>query len=88
LASSYYDGTSAEHIAEAAGGTYLANFGNLNWTNTKVQNLAGDWKSLGSRVPDEIKSKFYYTDFDFHITADPDAMSSNTTFTDRWLRCN
>ena len=88
IASSYYDGKSGEHIAEAAGGTYLGNFGNLNWTNTKVQLLSGTWVSLGSRSPTELKSKYYYTDFNYHITADPDPMSSTTTFTDRWLRCD
>lgn len=88
LASSYYDGTSVQHIAEAPLGHKLANFGNLNWTNTKVQLLSGNWVSLGSRSPTELRSKDYYTDQSFHTTADPDPMSSNTSFTDRWLRCD
>jgi peptidase A4-like protein len=88
LGSAYYDGSSAEMIDErpSIGGipTNLTNFGTVNWTNAKVQRSNATWYTLGSQT--NVEFDMWATNFS-HILAFPDVMSSSTTFSDTWYRC-
>ena len=85
--STYYDGTSPDFIDErlSYGGVIqnLYNFTNVPWTNTKVQNTAGTWSSLGSHGEIALNMRNIDTD----ILAAPGAMTSTTTFLDDYKQC-
>jgi hypothetical protein len=85
--STYYDGTSPDFIDErlSYGGVIqnLYNFTNVPWSNTKVQNTAGTWSSLGSHS--EIALDMVNIDSD--ILAAPGTMTSSTTFLDDYKQC-
>lgn len=93
LGNAYYDGYSAEFIDERPsywnGYTYvptnLTNFNEVNWTNAKVYKYDGTWHSLGSQT--NVEFDMWNTAYT-HYLAFPSVMSSNTTFTDNWIRCN
>jgi peptidase A4-like protein len=84
--STYYDGTSSDFIDERLSyGSIqnLYNFVHTSWTNTKVQNLAGTWLTLGSR--NEITLDMENIDND--ILVSPGTMTSTTTFLDDYKQC-
>ena len=84
----YYDGSSTDFIDErlSVGGTIqtLYDFTNVAWTNTKVQNTAGTWSTLGSHT--EVAVDMVNV-VDHDILAAPAAMSSTTTFLDDYKQC-
>lgn len=90
--STYYDGSTAEWIDERTnvngnGNTNLTNFGTINWTNCQAYlSSSSKWVSLGSQTYDRIIMVSY--DSDHHYLTEPDALSSNTSFTNRWLSSN
>jgi len=87
--STYYDGRTDEFIDERL--TYngsltpLRNFGTNGWYNTKVYTKDGTWHSLGSQTEVQVNM---YSEFTGYLMAYPYTMSSTTTFTDDWVRCN
>jgi hypothetical protein len=91
--SAYYDGSTGDFIDERPMvGPFppghlsaLRNYGTVSWTNTKVQNATtGSWQSLGTQT----KKKYKMVANDgTTVLSKPDALSSNTSFTDRWKAC-
>jgi hypothetical protein len=85
--STYYDGSTAEFIDERL--TYsgvltpLRRFSDVNWTNAKVFLADGTWHSLGSQSEHAINM----VNASLHTLAFPFALSSTTTFTERWNDC-
>lgn len=84
---SYWDGSTAEFIDERP--TYgtsmppLDNYDHVNWSNAQVYSIYGYWNPLGSLSNERmiLTSDGTYLGA---VLSEPDALSSNTSFTDHW----
>jgi len=80
----FHDGSSAEFVSERTGYIRLARFGVTAWSDTWVQRADGGWHALGTEAGlTEIRMSS-----GVRTLADPDPMSSATTFTNRWKGCH
>jgi hypothetical protein len=89
LASSYYDGTSAEMIDERPfnpiiGLLPLVNFDQISWTNAQIQKTSGTWYTLGSQSEIEIDMRTS----SIHYLAFPYSLDTSTTFRDNYFNCS
>lgn len=79
----FYDGSTADFVAERTAGVGLARFGQVRWTQTTVQRADGTWRDLaGEAGLTEIRMTSGTS-----TLAAPDPMASPTEFTTRWRAC-
>ena len=87
LGAAYYDGQRADWIVERPGvnGALapLRHFNDVNFTNGQAQNQSGNWVGIGGAASHDQWVMYNGT----HQLANPTALQTNTTFTDKWVAC-
>lgn len=88
LGSNYYDGTTAEWIDErpTVNGSYapLANYQQNPWTNAQVYSTYGYWNDVGSLTHNQM----FMEDTSGNIMSASSALTTSSSWTDYWHRCN